>query len=59
MHSTFPKAFCTGPCLGAIGWASVGPLKRVEGNLIAAGYQDQILSDLNETCEVIARRGHP
>ena len=44
---------------GAIGWAGVGPLKRVEGNLNAVQYQEQILSDLNETCEVLARRGHP
>lgn len=44
---------------GAIGWAGVGPLKRVEGNLNAARYQEQILADLGPTCNVLARRGHP
>ena len=43
---------------GAIGWAGVGPLKRVEGNLNAAAYQEQILNDIQETCGVLARRGH-
>lgn len=43
---------------GAIGWAGVGPLKRVEGNLNAQAYQDQILGDLEQTCGTLARRGH-
>ena len=41
---------------GAMGWAGVGPLKRVQGNLNAEAYQDQILDDLPETCGVLAPR---
>ena len=41
---------------GAIGWAGTGGLKRVNGNLNAHAYQDQILHDLQETGPLLAAR---
>ena len=41
---------------GAIGWAGTGNLKRVNGNLNAHAYQDQILADLRETGPLLAAR---
>lgn len=55
--NTAPKHALQVHVWGAIGWAGVGPLKLVQGTLNAAAYQQQILTDIRNTCQMLAPRG--
>lgn len=54
--NTAPKHSLQVHVWGAIGWAGVGPLKLVQGTLNAAAYQQQILIDIRNTCQMLAPR---